>query len=75
MKLKELLKYIDYNQKIILDHGKFSAEYAGQARHVNLHQFGDRDVQYIYVDYDIYYKDYIKIRLFKPETGEKNESN
>lgn len=65
MKLKELIRYIEHNQKVILDHGIWTEEFKGTAREINLHAFGDREIDFIYVDNDIYTRDYLKIRLRK----------
>lgn len=65
MKLKELLRYIEHNQKVILNHGSWAEEFKGTARGINLNAFGDREIDYIYIDNDIYTRDYLKIRLKK----------
>lgn len=65
MKLKELLRYIEHNQKVILNHGLWAEEFKGTARRINLNAFGDREIDYIYIDNDIYTRDYLKIRLKK----------
>jgi len=63
MKLKELLRYIEHNQKIILNHGRWAEEFSGTARQINLIDFGDREIEYIYVDNDIYTREFLKIQL------------
>ena len=63
MKLRELIKYLDYNQKVMLTRGRYSDEFRGVAREINLIAFGDREIDFIYLDDDIYTRDYLKIRL------------
>lgn len=65
MKLRELMRYIEHNQKVILNHGRWAEEFRGTARQINLISFGDREVDYIYIDNDIYTRDYLKIQLKK----------
>ena len=63
MKLRELMRYIEHNQKVILNHGRWAEEFTGTARQINQRVFGDREIDYIYVDNDIYTREYLKIRL------------
>lgn len=63
MKLRELMRYIEHNQKVILNHGIWTEEFRGTARQINLIAFGDREIEYIYIDNDIYTRDYLKIQL------------
>ena len=65
MKLKELLRYIEHNQKVILRESKWRELFRGTARQIWLGQFGDCDVKYIIVDDDIYTRDYLKIEIIK----------
>ena len=65
MKLKELLKFIEHNQKIILRESIWQELFRGTARQINLKQFGDKNVNYIIVDNDIYTPDYLKIEVEK----------
>lgn len=74
MKLKEILKLIEANQKIIINHGPFAEEYKGLKKHINpaKTELLERDVHVIYTDHDIYNQDCIKIRISK---GGKHESD
>lgn len=65
MKLKELLRYIEYNQKVMLTHGVYSNEFRGKAREINLNEFGEREIEYLYMDNDIYTRDFLKIQIKK----------
>lgn len=65
MKLKELLKFIEHNQKIILRESRWRELFRGTARQINLKQFGDKNVNYIIVDNDIYTPNYLKIEVEK----------
>ena len=65
MKLRELIRYIEHNQKVILNHGVWTEEFKGTAREISLKAFGDREIDYIYIDNDNYTRDYLKIRLKK----------
>lgn len=65
MKLKELLKFIEHNQKIILRESRWRELFRGTARQINIKQFGDKNVIYIIVDNDIYTPDYLKIEVEK----------
>ncbi len=69
MKLKELLRYIEHNQKVILRESRWRELFKGTAREIWLGQFGDCDVKYIIVDNDIYTSDYLKIEI----TNEKEK--
>lgn len=74
MKLKELLRLIESNQKILINHGPYAEEFRGLKRHINIHASDmlERDVDCIYLDQDIYTKDFLKIRIKK---GGKHESD
>lgn len=65
MKLKELLKFIEHNQKIILRESKWRELFKGTARQISIDQFGDKNVNYIIADNDIYTPDYLKIEVEK----------
>lgn len=65
MKLKELLKFIEHNQKIILRESRWRELFRGTARGINLRIFGERNVRYIISDNDIYTPDYLKIEVEK----------
>ena len=65
MKLKELLKYIEHNQKIILRESRWRELFRGTARQISIDQFGDKNVNYIITDNDIYTPDYLKIEVEK----------
>lgn len=65
MKLKELLKFIEHNQKIILRESRWRELFKGTARQISIDQFGDKNVNYIIADNDIYTPDYLKIEVEK----------
>ena len=65
MKLKELLKYIEHNQKIILRESRWRELFRGTARQISIDKFGDKNVNYIIADNDIYTPDYLKIEVEK----------
>lgn len=65
MKLKELLRYVEHNQKVILRESRWSELFKGTARQIWLGEFGDCDVKYIIADDDIYNRDYLKIEITK----------
>lgn len=65
MKLKELLKFIEHNQKIILRESRWRELFRGTARQISIDQFGDKNVNYIIADNDIYTSDYLKIEVEK----------
>lgn len=65
MKLKELLRYIEHSQKVILRESRWSELFKGTARQIWLGEFGDYDVKYIIADDDIYTRDYLKIEITK----------
>lgn len=65
MKLKELLKFIERNQKIILRESRWRELFRGTARQISIEQFGDKNVNYIIADNDIYTSDYLKIEVEK----------
>lgn len=65
MKLKELLRFIEHNQKIILRESRWRELFRGTARQINVKQFGDKNVNYIIADNDIYTPDYLKIEVEK----------
>lgn len=71
MKLKELLRYIEHNQKVILRENRWRELFKGTAREIWLGQFGDCDVKYIIVDDDIYTRDYLKIEITKENEKQK----
>lgn len=71
MKLKELLRYIEKSQKVILRESRWSELFRGVARQINKNQFGDCDVKYIIVDDDIYNRDYLKIEITKENEKQK----
>ena len=65
MKLKELLRYIEKSQKVILRESRWRELFRGTARQIDNNQFADCDVKYIIVDDDIYTRDYLKIEITK----------
>lgn len=65
MKLKELLRFIEHNQKIILRESRWRELFKGTARQISIDQFGDKNVNYIIADNDIYTPDYLKIEVEK----------
>lgn len=65
MKLKELLKYIEHNQKVIIQESRWRELFRGTARGINLRLFGEKNVRYIIADDDIYTPDYLKIEVEK----------
>lgn len=65
MKLRELMRYIEHNQKIIIRESLWKELFKGTARQVNLIEFGERNVKYLIVDNDIYTRDYLKIEIEK----------
>lgn len=65
MKLKELLKFIEHNQKIILRDSRWGELFRGTARQINLKQYGEKNINYIIADNDIYTSDYLKIEVEK----------
>lgn len=65
MKLKELLRFIENNQKIILRESRWRELFKGTARQISIDQFGDKNVNYIIADNDIYTPDYLKIEVEK----------
>ena len=69
MKLKELLGFIERNQKIIVNHSPFGEEYKGYRGQLNPHNNDmlEREVDVIYTDQDTYTKEYPKIRVKKQE--------
>lgn len=71
MKLKELLRFIEKSQKVILRESRWSELFRGVARQINNNQFGDCDVKYIIVDDDIYNRDYLKIEITKENEKQK----
>ena len=71
MKLKELLRYIEKSQKVILRESRWRELFRGTARQINNNQFGDCDVKYIIVDDDIYTRDYLKIEITKENKKQK----
>lgn len=71
MKLKELLRYIEKSQKVILRESRWRELFKGTAREIWLGQFGDCDVKSIIVDNDIYTRDYLKIEITKENEKQK----
>lgn len=71
MKLKELLRYIEHNQKVILRENRWRELFKGTARQISLNWFGESDVNYIIVDDDIYTRDYLKIEITKESENKK----
>ena len=65
MKLRELLRFIEHNQKVILRESRWRELFKGTARQINNNQFGESDVKYIIADDDIYTRDYLKIEVEK----------
>ena len=65
MKLKELLKFIEHNQKIILRESRWRELFRGTARQISIDQFGDKNVNYIIADNDMYTPEYLKIEVEK----------
>lgn len=65
MKLRELLIFIEYNQKVILRESRWRELFRGTAREINNAQFSERDVRQIIVDNDAYTRDYLKIEIEK----------
>ena len=65
MKLRELLRFIEHTQKVILRESKWSELFRGTARQINENEFGDSEVKYIIADDDIYSRDYLKIEVEK----------
>lgn len=67
MTVKELLKFIDTNQKIIICSKWYNELFRGKVREVN--PFNDAickaEVDFIYLDNDPYTKEYLKIRVKK----------
>ena len=72
MKIKELLKYIEKNQKVILRESRWRELFKGNARQIWLNQFGERKVNYIIVDdEDIRSRDYLILEVEKEDTKTK----
>lgn len=71
MKLKELLRYIEHNQKVILRESRWRELFRGLARQINIKSFGESEVKYIIVDDDIYTRDYLKIEITKESENKK----
>ena len=65
MKLRELIRYIDYNQKVILQESHWKELFRGTVRQINLIAFGERELDYIFIDDDIYTSKYLKIQVKK----------
>lgn len=67
MTIKELLEFIDKNQKIIICSSWYDEIFKGKARQVN--PFNENiykaEVDFIYLDNDLYTREYIKIRVKK----------
>ena len=74
MKLKELLRFIEASQKIIVNRGPFAEDFKGLKKHINPNdeELLERDVDVIYTDQDYYSQDYIKIRVGKGGAYEGN---
>ena len=71
MKLKELLRYIEKSQKVILRESRWRELFKGTAKQILLGEFGDCDVKYIIVDDDIYNRDYLKIEITNEDEKQK----
>lgn len=71
MKLKELLRYIEKSQKVILRENRWRELFKGTAKQIRLGEFGDCDVKYIIIDNDIYTRDYLKIEITKENEKQK----
>lgn len=69
MTIKELLKFIDYNQKIIICESWHNELFKGKAKQVNPFdsKICDAQVDLIYLDNDLYTREYIKIKVKKEE--------
>ena len=67
MKIKELLKYFEPAQQIIICKSWHNELYNGKAKQVNPNDetINELEVQYIYTDLDLYSKGYIKIMVKK----------
>lgn len=67
MNIKELLKFIDRNQKIIICYSWHQEIFKGKVKEVNPfdEKVTDAEVDFIYLDDDLYTKDYIKIKVKK----------
>ncbi len=63
MTIRELLRYLEHGQKIIIRESKFKELFSGTTRQVSLSQFGDKEVIYLIVDNDPYTADYLKIEV------------
>ena len=74
MKVKELLRYIEKNQKVILRESRWREIFKGLARELSLRYFGEREIKYIIVDSDIYTRDYLKIEVKKEKENEVSKS-
>lgn len=71
MKLKELLRFIEKSQKVILRESRWRELFKGTAKQIWLGEFGDCDVKYIIVDDDSYTRDYLKIEITKENEKQK----
>lgn len=67
MTIKELLKIIDTNQKIIIRYSWHNELFRGKAREVNPfdENINAAEVDFIYLDNDLYTKEFIKIKVKK----------
>lgn len=65
MTIKELLKFFDYNQKLIICYSWHRELFKGKAKEVNPFdkRIANAEVEFIYLDNDIYTKEYIKIKV------------
>ena len=64
MKLRELLRFIEHNQKVILRESRWSELFRGTARQINK-DLEETNVRYIIADDDIYNRGYLKIEVEK----------
>lgn len=67
MKIKELIKYFEPGQQIIICTSWYHELYNGKAKQVNPNDetINELEVQYIYTDLNLYTKGYIKIMVKK----------
>lgn len=69
MILRDLLRYVEANQKILINHGPFAEEFKGLKKQLNPceSEILEREVDVIYTDQDLYTNEYLKIRIKKRE--------
>lgn len=65
MSIKELLKFFDKNQKIIICYSWHKELFKGKVKEVNPFDTSlvNAEVDFIYLDNDLYTKDFIKIKV------------